>query len=329
MFEAPTLLLALVVAIALGTIGTLYFWTIRRRQDEADTGVRALSAMRWREFSHFVLDAMRHRGYDVLAVEDEADRGQQTEFMLMRNGERTLLSAKHGSAYRLTQQSVAEFASAMKFQGARHGLLVTGGSIESDARRPALQSSIELIDGGKLWPELRPLLPQTLSEEVRNDAAHRARRQIALSWMGALVAGLAVGMLYANTRTHEPVATPTPVATETVSRIEAPAVSAAAVATASPIGVTLPEDNVAQTPQDEDRQRVEVAHIVSTLPGIERAEWTTRSTLMVHVDQTSTERFDEVCTVLVRFANLRTARVHLQPPEGSTQQVRFKQCATF
>ena len=42
-----------------------------------------------------------------------------------------------------------------------------------------------------------------------------------------------------------------------------------------------------------------------------------------------TERFDEVCTVLTRFANLRTSRVHLQPPEGSTQQVRFKQCATF
>ncbi|BCT93711.1 membrane protein [Lysobacter helvus] len=329
MFEAPTLLLALVVAIALGTLGTLYFWTIRRRQDEAETGVRALSAMRWREFSHFVLDAMRHRGYDVLTFEDEADRGQQTEFLLMRDNERTLLSAKHGSAYRLTQQTVAEFVAAMKFQGARHGLLVTGGNVDPDARKPAQQNSIELIDGGKLWPEIRPLLPASLTDEVRGEAAHRARRQVTLAWMGALVAGLAVAVFYGNSRTHESVAEATPLAATPASVMEAPAVSAAAVATASPIGVTLPEDNVASTPAEEERQRVEVARIVSTLPGIERAEWTTKSTLMVHVDETSTERFDEVCTVLTRFANLRTSRVHLQPPEGSTQQVRFKQCATF
>jgi restriction system protein len=68
---------------------------------------------------------------------------------------------------------------------------------------------------------------------------------------------------------------------------------------------------------------------VATLPGIERAAWTTKSTLMVLVDETSTERYDEVCKVLVRFSNLRTARVHLQPTEGSTQRVRFKQCSTF
>jgi restriction system protein len=329
MFEASTLLLALIVAIALGTIGTLYFWSISRRQDEAETGVRALSAMRWREFSHFVLDAMRHRGYDVLTFDDEADRGQQTEFMLMRNGERTLLSAKHGSAYRLTKQSVAEFVAAMKFQGARHGVLVTPGSIESDARRPALQNSIELIDGAKLWPEIRPLLPQSLAEEVRRGAAHRAQRQVAISWLGALVTAFAVAILFGNTRPHASVAEPTPGVVAQAPVIEAPAVSAAAVATTSPIGVTLPEDNVAQSPEDEDRQRLEVARIVATLPGIERAAWTTKSTLMVHVDETSTERFDEVCTVLVRFANLRTSRVHLQPPEGSSQRVRFKQCSTF
>jgi hypothetical protein len=33
---------------------------------------------------------------------DEAERGQQTEFLLERHGERALLSCKHGSAYRLT-----------------------------------------------------------------------------------------------------------------------------------------------------------------------------------------------------------------------------------
>ena len=52
--SATSLLVALVVIALIGALGTLYFWTIRRRQDEALNGVRALSAMRWREFSHFV-----------------------------------------------------------------------------------------------------------------------------------------------------------------------------------------------------------------------------------------------------------------------------------
>ena len=55
----------------------------------------------------------------------------------------------------------------------------------------------------------------------------------------------------------------------------------------------------------------------------------TKSTLQVYVDETSTERFDEICTVLLHYAGLRTARVHLQPPENSQQLARFKQCATM
>jgi hypothetical protein len=62
---------------------------------------------------------------------------------------------------------------------------------------------------------------------------------------------------------------------------------------------------------------------------VDRAQWTTKSTLQVFVDETSTQRFDEICSVLLHYANLRTARVHLQPPENSQQLVRFKQCSTM
>ena len=193
--SATSLLVALVVIALIGALGTLYFWTIRRRQDEALNGVRALSAMRWREFSHFVIDAMRHRGYDVITTDDEVDRGQQTEFLLTRNGERAVLGCKHGSAYKLSKQSVAEFVGAMKFQGARSGLLVTPGSIDPDARKAAEEARVELIDGSALWPEIAPLLPQSLAEDVRKDASQRARRMVWISWVGALVVGLAVGWM--------------------------------------------------------------------------------------------------------------------------------------
>ena len=331
MFEARTLLVALLITVVAGVIGTLYYWTIRRRQDETDAGIRALSAMRWREFSHFVLDAMRHRGFDVLTADDEADRGQQTEFLLARDGDRAMLSCKHGSAYKLDKQSVSEFVAAMKFQGARSGLLVTPGTIDDDARRSAEHARIELIDGKALWPEVAPLLPPSLNEDVRKEAAQNARKRVALSWVGAAVIGLGVGMVVTSTRTAPSPSRDVTVLPQKRSATTAPGAPVAAPASLSaPVGISAPSTvAVAGTPEQEDAQRAEVVRMIATLPGVERVEWSTKSTLLVNVDETSEQRFDEICSVLTHFAVLRTARVHLQPPVDSQQLVRFKQCATY
>jgi hypothetical protein len=92
-----------------------------------------------------------------------------------------MLSCKHGSAYKLTKQSVSEFVAAMKFQGARSGVLVTPGTVDSEARKSAEDARIELVDGQTLWPEVSPLLPQSLNDEVRKAAAQLARRRVMLS----------------------------------------------------------------------------------------------------------------------------------------------------
>jgi hypothetical protein len=321
--SATSLLAALIVVVLIGALGTLYFSNIRRRQDEALNGVRALSAMRWREFSHFVIDAMRHRGYDVLTPDDESERGHQTEFLLTRNGERALLGCKHGSAYKLSKQSVADFLGAMKFQGARSGLLVTPGSIDPDARKAAEEARVELIDGNALWPEIAPLLPQSLSDDVRKDASQRARRAVWISWAAALVVGLTVGAIV-GMQDAPPPNDVTPI----VKRPIKPAAELAQDTVASAAS-TQPAAAMPMTPEEEDLQRVEVVRRVSSLPGVFRAAWSTKSTLQVQVDETSTERFDAVCTVLTRYATLRTARVYLEPPENSEQAPRFKQCATL
>ena len=325
MFSLSSLLLGLLIALVLGTCGTWYFRNVRYRQDEAAAGIRALSAMRWREFSHFVLDAMRHRGYDVLTPDDEAERGQQTEFLLSRGGQRVLLSCKHGSAYRIAAPAVAELAASIKFQGARSGILVTPGRIESDARGPASAASIELIDGGRLWPEIAPLLPPTLIEDVRHEASERARRAVSLSWLGGVVAGLALGLLLGGLLpddTAEAATTTTPPSTAAVA---SPAAPAPAPAT-TPIVSDVP---AAATEADEEAQRLEITQRVARLPGVARALWSTKSTLMVEVDETSSDRFAEICAVLDHYESLRTSRVHLQPPAGSDQRVRFRQCRTF
>ena len=267
---------------------------------------------------------MRHRGYDVISSVDEVDRGQQTEFLLTRNGERAVLGCKHGSAYKLTKQSVAEFVGAMKFQGARSGLLVTPGSIDPDARKAAEEARVELIDGTALWPELAPLLPQSLAEDVRKEASHRARRMVWISWAGALVVGLAIGWMVGSEDAPPPKdITPIKMPPANASAELAKA-STAPAAAPQPAGAAMP-----MTTEEEELQRVEVIRRVSSLPGVYRATWSTKSTLQVQVDETTTERFDAVCTVLTRYATLRTARVYLEPPENSEQNPRFKQCATL
>ena len=315
MFTASSMLLGLVIMLGLGGAATFYLWTVRRRQDATAAGVRALSAMRWREFSQFVLDAMRHRGYDVLTPHDETERGQQTEFLLSKGGQRSLLSCKHGSAYRLAAPAVAELAENLKFQSATGGLLVTPGQIESDARAPARAAGIELIDGSTLWPEIAPLLPPSLTEEVNHLADMRAKRQIGFAWLGALAIGAVVAMLGAG-------ATPAP-PPPTIVVARQPAVTAPATATPAP----LPPAMV--TLEEEDAQRQEVISTISGLPGIDRALWSTRSTLLVHLADDQRDRLTEICAILVRYESLRASRVQLQPPQGSTQRVRFRQCQTY
>jgi len=313
--------LAVIVVLVLGGAATAYLWKVRRRQDAAAAGINALSAMRWREFSHFVLDAMRHRGYDVLTPDDEAERGQQSEFLLSGHGKRWLLSCKHGSAYRLSQQAVAELAGNLRFQGATGGFLVTPGHIEADARKAAREANIELIDGNALWPEVAPLLPPSLTEEVQHLADANAKRQVTIAWLAALAIGAVLVLLGLARNPPEPASTEV---TTVATPVRAPAMQ-----------VAEPAPTVAATPasapdvEAEDLQRKQVAETLSSLPGIERALWSTRSTLVVHLVDGETDRLTEVCAALERHEALRTSRVQLQPPEGSEARVRFIQCRTY
>jgi len=334
MFSLSSLLLGLLIMLVLGFCGTFYFRNVRRPKDEAAAGIRALSAMRWREFSHFVLDAMRHRGYDVLTPADEADRGQQTEFLLAKDGQRWLLGCKHGSAYRLAAPAVAEFAGSIRFQGARGGILATPGTIAPDARAPAGVASIELVDGEKLWPEVAPLLPPTLLEDVRQQADERVRRQVSLTWLGSVVGGIALGLLLGGLLPESPDATETDSTPLPVAAAPAPVAPAVAAASSPSAPQAMPSAAAdvpiaSAIPSDEDAQRLEVTERVARLPGVARTLWSTKSTLLVEVDETSSERLADVCSVLERYENLRTARVQLQPPAGSDQRVRFRQCRTF
>lgn len=307
-------LLAIAVALAIGGAAT---WLARgplRRRDETATGIAALSAMSWREFIRVVLEALSRRGYHRLV--DHGSAVGDSDYTLVRNGDHWLLSTKHGSAFVLGRAAVNELTAAMGVAGAAGGLLVTQGRIDDAARRAARGQPVELLDGPTLWPELRPLLPDTVVDPITEAAMKRARERGLAGWLVALIAGVAV-----------------------FAMVPAPQATIAMSATASPVegGNAAPADAAPAGPAAEpdaatlETQRRELASTVATLPGVTRALWTSASTLEVFVVDANADAdpFAAICPLVERYAALASSRIQLTPPIDSGRQVRFRQCRSY
>ena len=312
---AVSLLPALGVAVLVGGGITAWLWGVQRSRIERVRGMTLLSAMRWREFSRIVVEGLRSRGFQPEGVEEAAERGQDSVIHLRRDGREWLLACKQGTHYRITAVVVGDMTDAVRFHGADGGVVATPGVADSQARRLETDR-IELIDGDALWPLVHPQLAPGVREEIAADARKTITRQSIFAWIGALVLGVAVGSVLPS-----PSPAPVTASTET-SAVKAPRAGAAAAARqdaalAAPI------------PGTEEERRVEVARVVGTLPGVERAGWTTRSTLMVELLDENADPYAGVCEVLDRYEDLRTSRLHLQPPKGSTKPARFLQCRQY
>src|SRR3546814_4459631 len=86
---------------------------------------------------------------------------------------------------------VVELANEIRLANAAGGILATQGKISADARPAATMQRIELLDGPTLWPELRGLIDPQQRAAILADAATKARQRTLLSWLLALVAGIA------------------------------------------------------------------------------------------------------------------------------------------
>lgn len=313
MLTASSLLPALGAAVLVGGIATAWLWVIRRPQAERQEGLKLLSAMRWREFSRMVVDGLRSRGFEPEAAEDAAERGQDSVLHLKRDGREWLLACKQGVAYKITPTVVSDMADAIRFHGASGGVVAALGTADSEARKAA-NGQIELLEGDTLWPLVRAQLAPSVLDELWTKSRQDAMRQSAIAWSGAIVLGLAVALLVPGGGDAEPTTTaPTPIVTTAPKPVRAQPTTPA----------------LASAPASEEEQRNEVIRMVSTLPGIERAMWTTRSTLMIYLVDENADPVSGICEVVERYEALRTSRLHLQPPKGATRPARFLQCRTF
>ncbi len=313
------------VALAIGVGLSIYLQRVRRPQLETRGGIAALAAMRWREFSHFVIEALQAQGFEVSRTTPLAERGRQADLLLTRDGRDWLLSCKQGANYRISRAQVDELADAVRFDGAAGGVLATLGRIEPEAHRHS--RGIELIDGRTLWGLVDPLIPPSLHQDLSAQAQAQVRRETRLGWLLAAVAGLAVA---ATSAMLVPVPSSTPVAAAPAAT---PAPAAAPPTLASDTGIIEPSPEPESEPApvlSDQEQRRAVAEGISTVPGVQRAVWSTPSTLVVYQSRDDIDaRVPEICAVLERYPDLRASRLQLQPPAGSANPVRFRQCHAF
>lgn len=313
MLIASSTTAALLIALILGTAGSAWLWLVHNRKLVTNLGLRALAAMRWRESSRFIIEALESQGFTASRLSPDASRGQNADLLLNRGDQTWLLGFKQGVDYRVDAKMVTRMAAAVRDSNSSGGIIATLGTMRGEARRHP--HGIELIDGATLWPLISPLLPPSLHNEVVARARRRTTRATGVVWLMALLAGLAASLLI-------PQSVVDPAGETESTRIDTPA----AVDT-SPKNAERAQPMAPAKAVGEEAQRSEVVTLVGALPGVERTGWVTRSTLVAVLQAGASEaQIDGICKVLARYEELRYSRVQLQPPPGSVTPVRFLQC---
>lgn len=328
MFGMSPLIVALAVTLAAFFASSWWFGVLRRRKAETTAGIRALAGMKWRECAGLVLQALGEKGYvEAPSSRQPGDGG--TEFLLSKGDERVLLSYKHGTAYRLGEANVRDFANAVQLQGANSGILVTLGTAEGFARDLARRYGVELIDGRSLWPQVEPFAPSTLVEDIRYQAASEIRRGQRMGVFASIGLGLLVFLVASLFQPDEPVAATAPAApTAADASAAAPATQDPASRDASAAMEKL-EAIAKLTDEQRAQRRLNAAARIADLEQANSAIWSTLSTLnisLVKEDGIDSGLVNEACAILIEYEELRYTRLQLEPPASSTTPVRWRQC---
>ena len=343
MFGLSPLVAALVATAVSLVASSWWFGVHRRRRAETRAGVQALAGMKWRECAGLVLQAMEEKGYKELPSSRQPGDGG-AEFLLVKGDERCLLGYKHGTAYRLGEANVRDFANGVQLQGATSGMLVTLGSAEGYARDLARRYGVDLTDGDSLWPQVEPFAPPQMVVAIREQAANDIRKGQRLGVAGSVVLGL---LVFGASALMQPAAQLPPVpqfapATNPAAN-PAAAEGAPSSAEAAPSEPRFADEASRQadealrelrqvaalTEQERIERRLAASSAVGSLEQVDNAGWSTQSTLvirMLRADGIDSGLVNEACAILVQYEELRYSRLQLEPPADSTAPVRWRQC---
>ena len=157
------ILIALAVFVVLGLAATAWLRrspSLSSESQAAERGAGQLGTLRCRDFTRLVLQAMHGRGYRTVVEDGMPADGIPTDggdIVLERNGERTLLSVKYGSASVVGAQALLGLGGSATLRGTQRVIVVTPGRFDEEAVRMANDTEFGLAcyfytrDIGRVW----------------------------------------------------------------------------------------------------------------------------------------------------------------------------------
>lgn len=315
-------LLALIVFALAGASATVWLRRQPPKGNDLLQGLEYLAGLRWGDFIRLVLRAMHAAGYSTIGDDGKPNDGAASDgkdILLKRGSQRTLLSCKHGSSSVVSAQAVLGLGKSAQLRGATASIVVTPGRFDAEARRVASQQQVELIDGEHLWPKVKPFIPEQLLPGKSKAANPKAPL---IAWSAAAALGVVAGLLAYSMQA------PIDLTNQTI----VPAAQTSASNPAKNASANPENQQYEQVPTEAaalEQRRREAADSISTLFGVQRALWSTQSTLQVNLNSADADPVSELCPLLERYPELAASRVQLQPPVGSDRAVRFIQCRSY
>lgn len=292
-----------------------------RRRIRRQAFRRSLDQLRWSEFCQAVLQGLAARDWHPELWTTPPSGANVFETVMLRHGERALLSCRHGSGLHLSPRHIDELAKARDTSGATHAILASNGLVSAAALQRARERGVDLIADDALQDLVAPHVP----------AIERSSRAFSgqVFWRGCLAAAAGASLVLALDA-FAPQFRPAPTSSPPTAAV--PALLPAETPKPAEHGIAAkPEPSATPTP-DQAQQRAAIARAVSKLPGISHALWASGWTLVVAlpVGQTQIDpaQVEQICAEIRAVRAEANARLQFETraAAGKPPAARWRLC---
>lgn len=321
-----SILIALSVAVALVLGSRAWFDRVQKRAHAQRIGIEALDARRWRDALDLLVKALARDGYTQAAELTGPSGMPLAERHLSRGNSRVLLIYKHGTSYHIGASALLDAERRRQHAEQDEVIIATLGSLDRDAVAQAARMRITCLDGPALWSMVRESLDDGARDAIAAEAEAMVERPRRLATVGASVLGLAIVVWGGDLNEWTPASSAESATTASAppARAAAPAPMVPAPLAASGTASSAPPGQ-ASTASDAER-RGDVAKAVTALPEVERASWSSASTMVVALRPRIGIDLgvEKTCSLTSEYPVLRDVRLQMEASGGA--EVRWRRC---
>jgi hypothetical protein len=317
---------ALALAIALVVAARFWFNRVQKAREVTAIGIEVLAARSWREAMNLMVKALEVDGIVASAELTDPAAAPSGERVLRRGNRSVLLVYKHGTTYRIGQAAVRDVELRREKAGIDEALLATLGQVDDEAKTAAKTMGVELLDAAGVWQKVESLLEERVRADVAREAEEKVRGPRTMATLGATFLGVVI--VFFGSQTGERLATfgetsATPsTATAQQQNSANPAAQNATTTEDNQPGIEVPamsEEAAASV------RRAALAQSVMDVSGVERASWSTSTTLVISLSPrvSAESATDAICAMATLYPEVRESRLQFDSVGAET---RWRRC---